>query len=72
MAVQQMLQTHTAVVWLAAGANADALARWGVPINHMVVVTEAPAKSNPETAKEIYRVLLTGKKSAGLPKQGTI
>jgi 4,5-dihydroxyphthalate decarboxylase len=43
-----------------------------VPINHMVVVTDKLAKSNPGAVKEIYRVLLQGKKAAGLPKAGAI
>jgi 4,5-dihydroxyphthalate decarboxylase len=36
-----------------------------VPINHMVVVTEKLAKSNPEAVREIYRMLAEGKKAAG-------
>jgi 4,5-dihydroxyphthalate decarboxylase len=43
-----------------------------VPINHMVVVTEKIAKSNPEAVSEIYRLLAQGKKAAGLPKAGEI
>src|SRR5262249_4150356 len=43
-----------------------------VPINHMVVVTEKLAKSNPQTVKEIYRLLLQAKTAAGLPKAGAI
>ena len=43
-----------------------------VPINHMVVVTEKLAKSNPQTVKEIYQLLLQAKKAAGLPKAGAI
>ncbi len=43
-----------------------------VPINHMVVVTEKLAKSNPQTVKEIYRLLLRAKNAAGLPKAGAI
>ena len=43
-----------------------------VPINHMVVVTEKLAKSNPQTVKEIYRLLLQAKKATGLPKAGAI
>jgi 4,5-dihydroxyphthalate decarboxylase len=43
-----------------------------VPINHMVVVTEKLAKSNPQTVKEIYRLLLQAKKAAGLPTAGAI
>jgi 4,5-dihydroxyphthalate decarboxylase len=43
-----------------------------VPINHMVVVTEKLAKSNPQAVKEIYRLLLQAKNAAGLPKAGEI
>ena len=43
-----------------------------VPINHMVVVTEKLAKSNPQAVKEIYRLLLQAKTAAGLPKAGAI
>jgi 4,5-dihydroxyphthalate decarboxylase len=59
-------------------ANPDAAARtWYaqhkvVPINHMVVVTERLAKSDPEAVKEIFRLLARGKTAAGLPKPGAI
>jgi len=43
-----------------------------VPINHMVVVTEKLATSDPQTVKEIYRLLLQAKNAAGLPKAGAI
>jgi 4,5-dihydroxyphthalate decarboxylase len=43
-----------------------------VPINHMVVVTEQLARSNPEAVREIYRLLAQGKKAAGLPRAGEI
>ena len=43
-----------------------------VPINHMVVVTEKLAKSNPTIVEEIYRLLLQAKTAAGLPKAGAI
>jgi 4,5-dihydroxyphthalate decarboxylase len=43
-----------------------------VPINHMVVVTEKLATSDPQTVKEIYRLLLQAKTAAGLPKAGAI
>jgi len=43
-----------------------------VPINHMVVVTEKLAKSNPQAVKEIYRLLLQAKTAAELPKAGAI
>jgi 4,5-dihydroxyphthalate decarboxylase len=56
--------------------EAAALAWYGrhkvVPINHMVVVTERLAKSEPETVKEVYRVLQQSKAAAGLPKAGEI
>jgi 4,5-dihydroxyphthalate decarboxylase len=46
-------------------------ARHGVvPINHMVVVTEALARAQPDTVREVYRMLLAAKKAAGLPKPG--
>jgi len=43
-----------------------------LPINHMVVVTEKLARSDPQTVKEIYRLLLKAKTAAGLPKAGAI
>jgi 4,5-dihydroxyphthalate decarboxylase len=41
-----------------------------VPINHMVVVTEELARTQPETVREVYRMLLASKRAAGLPKPG--
>ena len=41
-----------------------------VPINHMVVVTQALAKAQPETVQEVYRMLLASKRAAGLPDPG--
>jgi 4,5-dihydroxyphthalate decarboxylase len=41
-----------------------------VPINHMVVVTEELARTQPETVAEVYRMLLASKRAAGLPKPG--
>jgi len=43
-----------------------------VPVNHMVVVKESVAKSNPGVVREIFRMLLDSKKAAGLPKAGAI
>ncbi len=43
-----------------------------VPINHMVVVTEKLARSDPEAVREIYRLLMRGKQAAGLPQAGEI
>jgi 4,5-dihydroxyphthalate decarboxylase len=48
-------------------------ARHGVvPINHMVVVREELARSQPDTVREVYRMLLAGKGAAGLPKPGAL
>jgi 4,5-dihydroxyphthalate decarboxylase len=43
-----------------------------VPVNHMVVVKSALAKSDPAAVREIFRMLQAGKKAAGLPKPGAI
>jgi 4,5-dihydroxyphthalate decarboxylase len=43
-----------------------------VPVNHMVVVTESLARSNPQAVAELYRLLQEGKKAAGLPAAGQI
>ena len=43
-----------------------------VPVNHMVVVTEALARSNPKAVAELYRLLQAGKTAAGLPAAGAI
>jgi 4,5-dihydroxyphthalate decarboxylase len=43
-----------------------------VPVNHIVVLKEALAKSHPDVARELYRMLLDSKRAAGLPKAGTV
>ncbi len=43
-----------------------------VPVNHMVVVKSALAKSDPGAVREIFRMLQAGKKAAGLPKSDAI
>ncbi len=43
-----------------------------VPVNHMVVVTEALAQANPEAVAELYRLLEAGKRASGLPAAGEI
>jgi 4,5-dihydroxyphthalate decarboxylase len=48
-----------------------------VPVNHMVVVTQALARSNPQAVAELYRLLEAGKKAsgktgAGMPSTGQI
>ena len=43
-----------------------------VPVNHMVVVKSALAKSDPGAVREIFRMLQASKKAAGLPKPGAI
>jgi len=40
-----------------------------VPVNHMVVVTEELARSNPPAVAELYRLLEAGKAAAGSPGQ---
>src|SRR5665647_2169622 len=51
--------------------QAAALAWYGkhglVPVNHMVVVAESLAQSNPKAVAELYRMLEESKKAAGLP-----
>jgi len=43
-----------------------------VPVNHMIVVTEALAKSRPDLVTEIYRMLCDGKKAAGLSRPSEV
>jgi len=43
-----------------------------VPVNHMVVVTEALAHANPEAVAELYRLLEAGKRASGLPAAGEV
>ena len=43
-----------------------------VPVNHMVVVTEQLAQSNPQAVAELYRLLEEGRNAAGLPAAGAI
>jgi len=43
-----------------------------IPVNHMVVVTDALARTQPEAVAEFYRLLEAGKARADLPKAGEI
>ncbi len=43
-----------------------------VPVNHMVVVTDELARSNPQAVAELYRLLEAGKKAAGMPAAGAL
>jgi 4,5-dihydroxyphthalate decarboxylase len=58
--------------------DADAVARrWaethgGVPINHMMVVREAIAKSRPDIVQEIYRLLQESRRAAAPPAGGSL
>ncbi|MFZ2076009.1 MAG: hypothetical protein WAV38_05015 [Xanthobacteraceae bacterium] len=52
--------------------EAAAKKRATVPVNHMVVVKTALAKSDPGAVREIFRMLAASKKAAGLPKPGAI
>jgi len=57
--------------------DADEVARkWaqshgGVPINHMVVLGEDIAKSRPDVARELFRLLLASKRAVKSPADGT-
>ena len=56
--------------------NAEAMAwyrKYGVvPVNHLVCVTEALARSDPGAVREVYAALLRAKKAVGLPRAGEI
>ena len=43
-----------------------------VPVNHMVVVTDTLARSNPQAVAELYRLLEAGKAASGGPASGEI
>ena len=43
-----------------------------VPVNHMVVVTDELARSNPKAVAELYRLLEEGRKAAGVPAAGKL
>jgi 4,5-dihydroxyphthalate decarboxylase len=43
-----------------------------VPVNHMVVVKDSLAKSDPGAVREVFRMLLDSKKAAGLPKADAV
>ena len=43
----------------------------GVPINHMVVLREEIARSRPDLAKELFRLLLASKRATKSPNNGT-
>ena len=43
-----------------------------VPVNHMVVVTDTLARSNPQAVAELYRLLEAGKAATGRPAAGEI
>ncbi len=43
-----------------------------VPVNHMVVVTDELARSNPKAVAELYRMLEASKQAAALPAAGNI
>src|SRR5262245_26827440 len=50
---------------------------WGkkytqIQVNHMVVVKESLSTSDPESVREIYRLLLESKKKAAMPRPGEL
>jgi 4,5-dihydroxyphthalate decarboxylase len=56
----------------AAAAEAWRKKYGAIQVNHMVVVKESLSKSQPETVREIYRLLERSKKAAKLPKAGEL
>jgi len=48
-----------------------ALSHGGVPINHLVVLRKNLAKSRPDVAKEVFRLLLASKRALKSPADGT-
>ena len=48
-----------------------ARAHGGVPINHMVVLREDIARSRPDVAKELFRLLLASKRALKSPGNGS-
>ena len=42
-----------------------------MPINHMVVLREDIAKSRPDVARELFRLLLASKRAVKSPADGT-
>src|SRR5262245_45993585 len=43
-----------------------------IQINHMVVITEALARAQPDAVREAYRLLAEAKRAAGLPRPGEL
>jgi len=56
----------------AAAARAWHARHGAIQINHLVVVKDSLAKSDPHAVREIYRLLLESKHAAGLPKVGEL
>jgi 4,5-dihydroxyphthalate decarboxylase len=56
----------------AAAAEAWRKKYGAIQVNHMVVVKDSLSKSQPETVREIYRLLERSKKAAKLPKAGEL
>ena len=54
-----------------AAARKWAQGHGGVPINHMVVLRENIARSRPDVAKELFRLLLASKRALKSPTDGT-
>jgi 4,5-dihydroxyphthalate decarboxylase len=56
----------------AAAARAWHAKHGAIQVNHLVVVKESLARSNPQAVREIYRLLVDSKRAAGLPKPGEL
>jgi 4,5-dihydroxyphthalate decarboxylase len=56
----------------AAAARAWHAKHGAIQLNHLVVVKESLARSDPQAVREIYRLLAESKRAAGLPKAGEL
>jgi 4,5-dihydroxyphthalate decarboxylase len=56
----------------AAAARAWHAKHGAIQLNHLVVVKDALARSDPEAVREVYRLLAESKRAAGLPRSGEL
>jgi 4,5-dihydroxyphthalate decarboxylase len=56
----------------AAAARAWHAKHGAIQVNHLVVVRDTLARSDPDAVREVYRLLVQSKRAAGLPKPGQL
>jgi 4,5-dihydroxyphthalate decarboxylase len=56
----------------AAAARAWHAKHGAIQVNHLVVVRDTLARSDPGAVREVYRLLVQSKRAAGLPKPGAV